>query len=125
MLSRQLALDAADFPILRALGLQRPSLVALSLTRLGIVTVTGAVLAVAVAIAASPLMPIGPARLAEPHPGVEVNLAILAAGFAVIALLPLAVLVRPRGGRPARRAGRLAWRSPPAGGRGRHGWRRR
>jgi FtsX-like permease family len=37
-------------------------------------------------------MPIGPARLAEPHPGVEVNVAILGTGFAVIALLPLALL---------------------------------
>ncbi len=95
LLSRQLALDAAEFPILRALGVNRAALVTLSLARLGIVTVTGAIVAVAVAIAASPLMPIGPARLAEPHPGVEVNLAILGAGFAAIALLPLAVLTPP------------------------------
>ena len=95
LLSRQLALDAAEFPILRALGVQRLTLVVLSLARLAIVTVSGAVIAVAVAIAASPLMPIGPARLAEPHPGVEVNLAILAAGFAANALLPLAVLIAP------------------------------
>jgi ABC-type antimicrobial peptide transport system permease subunit len=95
LLSRQLALDAAEFPILRALGVNRAALVTLSLARLGIVTVTGAIVALAVAIAASPLMPIGPARLAEPHPGVEVNLAILGAGFAVIALLPLAVLTPP------------------------------
>jgi len=95
LLSRQLALDAAEFPVLRALGVQRAALVTLSLARLGIVTVTGAIVAVAVAIAASPLMPIGPARLAEPHPGVEVNLAILGAGFAAIALLPLAVLIPP------------------------------
>jgi len=72
----------------------RASLAALCLARLAAVTVAGAVIAVAVAIAASPLMPIGPARLAEPTPGVEVNLAILGVGFAVIAVLPLAVLVR-------------------------------
>src|SRR5580693_6352055 len=95
LLSRQLALDAAEFPVLRALGVNRATLVTLSLARLGIVTVTGAAVAVAIAIAASPLMPIGPARLAEPHPGVEVNLAILGAGFAAIALLPLAVLLPP------------------------------
>ncbi|MGB6618672.1 MAG: FtsX-like permease family protein, partial [Trebonia sp.] len=92
LLSRQLALDAAEFPVLRAIGATRGSLVALSLARLAIVTLAGGVIAVAVAIAASPLMPIGPARLAEPHPGVEVNLAILAPGFAAIALLPLALL---------------------------------
>ena len=104
LLSRQLALDAAEFPILRALGVRRPALITLSLARLGIVTVTGAIVAVAVAVAASPLMPIGPARLAEPHPGVEVNLAILGAGFAAIAVLPLAVLVPPAW-RAAREAG--------------------
>jgi ABC-type antimicrobial peptide transport system permease subunit len=92
LLSRQLALDAAEFPVLRAIGATRASLVGLSLTRLAIVTLAGGVIAVAIAIAASPLMPIGPARLAEPHPGVEVNLAILGAGFAVIATLPLALL---------------------------------
>jgi putative ABC transport system permease protein len=95
LLSRQLTLDAAEFPILRALGVRRLALIGLSLTRLAVVTVTGAIIAVAIAIAASPLMPIGPARLAEPNPGVEVNLAILGAGFAAIALLPLAVLVPP------------------------------
>ena len=93
LLSRQLALDSTEFPVLRAIGATRRSLVALSLARLAIVTVAGGVLSAAVAVAASPLMPIGPARLAEPHPGVEVNLAILGAGFAVIALLPLALLV--------------------------------
>ncbi|HTW01267.1 MAG TPA: ABC transporter permease, partial [Streptosporangiaceae bacterium] len=104
LLARQLALDAAEFPILRALGVQRPALVALSLARLAIVTVGGAVVAIVVAIAASPLMPIGPARLAEPDPGIEVNLAILGAGFAAIALLPLAAVVPPawRAARQAR-----------------------
>ena len=92
LLSRQLALDAAEFPVLRAIGATRASLVALSLARLAIVTLAGGVIAVVVAVAASPLMPIGPARLAEPHPGTEVNVAVLGAGFAVIALLPLALL---------------------------------
>ena len=105
LLSRQLALDSAEFPVLRAIGATRGSLVALSLARLAVVTLAGGVIAVAVAIAASPLMPIGPARLAEPHPGVEVNLAILGAGFAAIALLPLALL-----------AG-AAWRAASAAGR--------
>jgi hypothetical protein len=53
LLSRQLALDSAEFPVLRAIGATRGSLVALSLARLTIVTVAGAVLAVAVAVAAS------------------------------------------------------------------------
>jgi ABC-type antimicrobial peptide transport system permease subunit len=104
LLSRQLSLDAAEFPVLRSLGATRATLVALSLARLAAVTVTGAVLAVIAAVAASPLMPIGPARLAEPHPGVEVNAAILAVGFAVVALLPLAALA-PAARRAASQAG--------------------
>ena len=38
-------------------------------------------------------MPIGAARLAEPTPGIDIDLAILAAGFAVIVLAPLAVVI--------------------------------
>ena len=95
LLRRQLALDSAEFPVLRAIGATRTSLAGLSLARLALVTVAGGVIAVAVAVAASPLMPIGPARLAEPHPGVEVNLAILGGGFAAIALLPLVLLAVP------------------------------
>jgi len=104
LLSRQLALDAVEFPVLRAIGATRASLVGLSLARLAIVTLAGGIIAIAIAVAASPLMPIGPARLAEPHPGVEINLAILGAGFAVIALLPIALL-----------AG-AAWRAAKAAG---------
>ncbi len=103
LLSRQLILDAAEFPILRALGMPRARLVGVSLARVSVVTVAGGVIALAIAVAASPLMPIGPARLAEPSPGIGVNLAILAAGFAGIALLPLA-LVAPAAWRAATRA---------------------
>ena len=71
LLARQLALDSAEFPVLRAFGMTRRSLLALSAARLALVTVAGAILAVAIAVAASPLMPIGAARLAEPDPGVR------------------------------------------------------
>jgi ABC-type antimicrobial peptide transport system permease subunit len=103
LLVRQLTLDAAEFPALRALGMTRRDLLALSMGRLACVTVPGAVIAAGVAVAASPLMPIGPARLAEPQPGAEVNLTILGAGLAVIALLPLAALI-PAAWRSAGRA---------------------
>jgi hypothetical protein len=72
---------------------------------MGLVTVAGGLVAAAIAVAASPLMPIGPARLAELSPGVEVNLAILGAGFAAITILPLAVLA-PIAWAAAGRAGR-------------------
>src|SRR5215470_5891383 len=93
LLGRQIALDSAEFPILRGLGMSRSRLVLLSLASVAVVTTAGALLAVSIAVAASALMPIGPARLAEPSPGVEINLAILGAGFAVIAGVPLLVMV--------------------------------
>ncbi len=113
LLSRQLTLDAAEYPILRALGMSRARLVAVSLARMAAVTVTGGAIAVAVAVAASPLMPIGPARLAEPDPGIEVNLAVLGAGLGAIAVLPLALLL-PAAWRAASRAGGPAGVAEPA-----------
>ena len=103
LLNRQLVLDAAEFPILRALGMSRSRLAVLSLARVAVVTAAGAVVAVVVAIAASPLMPVGPARLAEPSPGIDVNLAILGTGFVIIAAAPLLVLI-PGAVRAATRA---------------------
>jgi hypothetical protein len=93
LIGRQLILDSAEFPALNALGMTRASLAALSLARVAVITVPGACLAAAAAIAASPLMPIGPARLAEPSPGIEANLALLGAGLAAAALVPLALMV--------------------------------
>src|SRR5256884_4591963 len=114
LLSRQLVLDSAEFPILRALGMTRSRLTVLSLARVAIITTAGAAAAVGVAIAASPLMPIGPARAAEPSPGIEVNLAILGAGFAVIAAAPL-LMVAPAAVRAAARAqGSLGLAEPAA-----------
>jgi hypothetical protein len=94
MLSRQVSIEAAEYPVLRALGASRGTLATASLLWVGLVTLVGGLLGTGIAIAASPLMPIGPARLAEPSPGVEVNLAVLGAGLAVTVLLPM-LLVLP------------------------------
>ena len=115
LLARQLALDSAEFPILRAFGMTRRSLLALSAARLALVTVAGAILAVAIAVAASPLMPIGAARLAEPDPGVQADVAVLAIGFAVIAALPLALLARPAWRAVSHAMGPLGVAEPAAG----------
>jgi hypothetical protein len=114
LLGRQLFLDAAEFPILRALGMTRARLTALSLVRMAAVTVAGGVIAVAVAITASPLMPIGAARIAEPDPGIEVNLAVLGAGMAAIAVLPLALLAPVAWRAAARAQGPLGVAEPEA-----------
>jgi ABC-type antimicrobial peptide transport system permease subunit len=118
LLVRQLSLEAAEFPVLRAIGMTPRSLLALCMARLALVTGVGAVLAAAIAVAASPLTPIGTARLAEPDPGVQVDAPVLAAGLAVIALLPLALLVLPAW-RAVRRTAVLPGAAKPATGRAR------
>src|SRR4029077_14169322 len=92
----------------------RSRLAALSLARVAVVTIAGAVFAVGFAVAASPLMPIGPDRAAEPSPRAEGNLAIRGAGFALIALVPLLVVL-PAAVRPANRTqGALGLAEPTA-----------
>ena len=78
--------------MLGALGLDRRQRVLIALAPFALVTApVAAVTTVAGAIALSPLLPIGSARSLEPSPGVEVNLAIIAAG--VVATIALALLV--------------------------------
>jgi len=93
LMGRQVVLDATENPVLRAIGMKRRDLFILSLMRAGVVTISGAVGAVLVAIAASPSMPIGPARLAEPAPGIDLNLTVLGFGLVVAAFLPLVALI--------------------------------
>ena len=92
LLSRQLITGAADYPVLSALGTDRRQLFWLAVLRAGVVCTAGACVAVVIAVAASALMPIGPARLAEPDPGVQVNAVILGLGLVAVALLPVLVI---------------------------------
>ena len=73
----------------------RGQLLAVALVEVGAAGVAGAAVACGVAIAASPLMPIGPARLAEPDPGPNVNVPVLAAGFAATVILLVAWVAWP------------------------------
>jgi hypothetical protein len=114
LMSRQLILDSAEFPILRALGMSSSRLAALSLARVAVTTTAGAAIAVGAAIAASPLMPIGPARSAEPSPGIDVNLAVLGTGFVIIAAVPLLVLMPAAMRAASRSRGALGLAEPAA-----------
>ena len=77
----------ADNPVLAALGLTRGQLVAAALIEIAVAGTAGAILAAGVAVAASPLMPIGAARLAEPDPGVSADWLVLSAGAVIIVVL--------------------------------------
>ena len=93
LLSRQLVLDSVGYPVLRALGMAPGQLLALSLARTAVVTASGGFLAAIMAIAASPLTPIGAARVAEPQPGIMVDALILGPGLALLVILPLALIL--------------------------------
>jgi ABC-type antimicrobial peptide transport system permease subunit len=93
VVARQLSIDARHHPDLQAMGMSRRELVVTALAGSTAIASVGAVIAAVVAVAASPLMPIGPARLAEPEPGLAVNWAVVAGGAAIaIALMVLRAL---------------------------------
>jgi hypothetical protein len=94
-LARQMYLDSSEFPVLRAVGISRRQLIALGLTRAGIVGVIAAFIAAPVAIALSPLSPIGLARLAEPKPGIWVDGLALALGSALVLVLTIGAAILP------------------------------
>jgi hypothetical protein len=102
--SRQHAIAAPELKLMQALGATRGQLLALMALRTVVATVVGALLGLVAALAASPLMPIGPARLAEPAPGFAANLGVLGAGLVATMLLPVLVVL-PGAWRLAQRAG--------------------
>jgi hypothetical protein len=87
---RQLAASSVDTPTLAVLGMTRTQLMAAGLTCLGLAVTVGVVGAAGLAIAASPLMPIGTARLAEPDPGVSADWTVLGAGAVALVVLLVA-----------------------------------
>lgn len=101
-MSRQIALEGLDLPVLRALGVTRRQMVLASLIRVALMSAAGAVIAVVIAIATSSFMPIGPARLAEPHPGMAINVSLLSLGGIGIIVAFIAWTIIP------------AWRSTSA-----------
>jgi hypothetical protein len=103
-LGRQIRAEAAESPILRALGMTRAQLVGVAAVRAAPIAAAGAVLAVAGAVALSPATPLGVARRAELDPGVAVDPPVLAAGATLVALAVLACAVLAgwrAGGAPA------------------------
>ena len=122
LLSRQVIVGASDYPVLSALGTGRRQLFWLAVLRAGVVCAAGACVAVVIAVAASALMPIGPARLAEPDPGVQVNAGVLGFGLVAIAILPLLVIAWLPGMPPVRAAGEVLGSPNQRPGRG---WPRR
>ena len=99
LLSRLTALESVTFGILRAAGMSPAQLTAVGLVRAAAIGTAGAVLAVVLAIAASPLFPVGLAAIAEPRPGIDADWPALGLG-----LLGVVVVTVCCAAWPARRA---------------------
>ncbi|HEV3268033.1 MAG TPA: FtsX-like permease family protein [Acidimicrobiales bacterium] len=109
LVARALQNERDDVEVLRALG-GDPKMSALArLVGLLGAIVGGAALAVVVAVALSPLAPIGPVRAVYPHNGINMDWSVLGIGFAVIVVgvgamaVILASRATPRGGGRARK----------------------
>jgi hypothetical protein len=116
LLARLAFLEAAEFGTWRALGMSRGQLLAASLGRAAVIGVAGGVAAAAAAVLVSPLLPVGLARVAEPHPGIDADVLVLAGGAAAAVLVTVTLtawpgwraaqgpLARPAGPGPAAQA---------------------
>jgi hypothetical protein len=87
-LNRLSASMDADLAPLRALGVAPIDLILISVARTALIAAVGAAIGAGAAVAASGLFPVGLARIAEIHPGLDVNVAVVALGsLAAVALL--------------------------------------
>ena len=122
--------DQADSGTLRALGVVPRQLAAAGLARAALIGGAGAVLAVATAVAISPVFPVGLAGIAEPYPGIDADWTalLLGAGGVLVATVGVAASAGLAGGagqgrRGGRAAGREDVRRPAVRGAGRHAFR--
>jgi hypothetical protein len=94
-LARQSVVESEEYPTLATLGLERTQLVALAMARDLVVAITGAAGAVALAVALSPLSPVGEARIAEPSTGVAFDTLVLPLGALATVVVVLALGIWP------------------------------
>ena len=85
-IGRRLSADGEDLGVLRALGASPAMTMADGLVGMLGAVVVGSVLALLVAVAFSPLAPIGPARPLDPTPGFAFDWTVLGAGLLLLVL---------------------------------------
>ncbi len=85
-LSRQAFVESTEHPVLRALGMTSLERFAVGLVRTASIAILATVVAIAVALLMSPLWPIGLAGVAEPSPGLELNVAVVGTGALAVLL---------------------------------------
>lgn len=87
LLARLSFLEATEYGTLRALGMSRWQLMTACLARAAAIGAAGGVIGVVLGVALSPLLPAGLAGVAEPHPGIDADVPVLAAGLAAAVLV--------------------------------------
>jgi FtsX-like permease family len=112
LLARLSVAEALGYGTLRALGLNRGQLLVIGLSRAAVLGTAAAGGAIVLAVALSPLLPVGLAALAEPHPGLDADGPVLALA-AVATVVVTVAAAAPSAWRAARVHG------PQAGGAGR------
>src|SRR6266496_2062613 len=95
LLARLSFIESMDNATMRALGMGRGQLLAAGLDRAAAIGACGAAIAVTLAVAASPLLPVGLARIAEPHPGIDADGLVLILGAAGVVLATCACSAGP------------------------------
>ena len=85
-ISRRLWANRGDLDVLRSLGADTPTMAADAMLGPLCALFLGALLAVGIAVAFSPFMPIGPARQVDPSPGIAFDWTVLLSGLAVLSL---------------------------------------
>ena len=109
-LSRLLAQQAQEVVPLRAAGLSTGTLRAVTVATTFVATAVGAIGAVAVSVALSPLGPVGLARRAEPDPGIRIQTGLTVVGALIVLAVALLIAVAVAG-----RQRRQAREAPTAG----------
>jgi ABC-type lipoprotein release transport system permease subunit len=87
LLARLSFLEATEYGTLRALGMSRGQLMTACLLRAAAIGAAGGMIAGVVGVALSPLLPVGLAGVAEPHPGIDADVPVLAVGLAAAAVV--------------------------------------
>jgi ABC-type lipoprotein release transport system permease subunit len=95
LLARLSFLEATGYGTLRALGMSRGQLMTACLGRAAAIGAAGGVIAALLGVALSPLLPAGLAGVAEPHPGIDANVPVLAAGLAAAVLVTTGCAIWP------------------------------
>jgi ABC-type lipoprotein release transport system permease subunit len=95
LLARLSFLDSVEYGTLLALGMSRRALLAVGLSRAAVIGAAGGVAGALLAVAVSPLLPVGLAGVAEPHPGIRADGTVLGLGVATTVLATMAAAAWP------------------------------